>query len=102
MVLAEELSEPLRRRRQAEYPLVSWSMIGPYFLEEGGAAVTVTANRYIEMLKIFVHIKFDEMYIENVWFKQDGGTAHSARHSLGVVRKMFPGRLINLRGDVEF
>jgi hypothetical protein len=38
--------------------------------------------------------------LENVWFQQDGATAHTARISLGVLQQMFPGRLVSLRGDI--
>jgi hypothetical protein len=37
---------------------------------------------------------------EHAWFQQYGDTAHTARRSLGVLREMFPGRLISLRGDM--
>jgi len=39
------------------------------------------------------------MDTEDAWFQQDGATA---RRSLRVLREMFPGRLITLRGDVEW
>jgi len=32
--------------------------------------------------------------LEDVWFQQDGATAHRARISLGVLQQMFPGRLV--------
>jgi len=62
-------------------------VIGPYFFEEGGATVTVTSDRYVEMLETFLRPKLDD-----VWFQQDGATA---RRSLRVLREMFPGRLIS-------
>ena len=30
----------------------------------------------------------------------DGATAHTARRSLGILREMFPSRLVSLRGDI--
>ena len=43
------------------------------------------------------HLKLDE---RDVWFQQDGATAHTAQRSLQVLREMFPDRLISLRGDI--
>jgi hypothetical protein len=77
-------------------------VIGPYFFEEGGAKVSVTVHRYVEMLETFLRPKLDDVDTEHVWFQQDGATAHTERRSLGVLREMFPGRLISLRGDVEW
>ena len=52
------------------------------------------------MLENFLRPKLDDLDIEHVWFQQDGATAHTARRSLAVLREMFPGHLISLRGDV--
>jgi len=38
--------------------------------------------------------------LEDVWFQQDGVTAHTARFSLGALQQMFPGRLVSLRGYI--
>ena len=53
----------------------------------------MTSDRYVEMLETFLRPKLDD-----VWFQQDGATA---RRSLRVLREMFRGHLISLRGDVE-
>jgi len=37
--------------------------------------------------------------VADAWFQQDGATAHTARRSVLVLREMFPGKLISLRGD---
>jgi hypothetical protein len=42
---------------------------------------------------------FDEHGAENVWFQQDGATAHASRRTLGILREMFPGHVVSLRGD---
>ena len=36
----------------------------------------------------------------NVWFQQDGATARTSRRAMGILREMFPGHLISLRGDI--
>jgi hypothetical protein len=42
----------------------------------------------------------DEHGAENMWFQQDGAAAHTARRSLGILREMFPGHVVSLRGDI--
>jgi hypothetical protein len=46
-------------------------------------------------------IFFDEHGAENVWFQQDGATAHTSRRSLGILRGMFPGHVVSLRSDIR-
>jgi hypothetical protein len=77
-------------------------VISLYFFEEGSATVTVTADQFVEILEAFLHPKLEDVDTEHVWFQQDGATAYTARRSLGVLREMFPGHLISLRGDVEW
>jgi len=38
----------------------------------------------------------------NVWFQQDGATAHTANESMTIVQNMFPGHLISHFGDVPW
>ena len=42
----------------------------------------------------------DEHGADNVWFQQDGATAHTSRRSLSLLREMFSGHIISLRGDI--
>jgi hypothetical protein len=37
-----------------------------------------------------------------MWFQQDGATVHTVRASMAVVREMFPGHVISLRGDLPW
>jgi len=56
--------------------------VGPYFFEEGGVTVTVTSNRYCEMLENFLRPKMEKYKdADAFWFQQDGATAHTTRHS---------------------
>ncbi|PNF33619.1 hypothetical protein B7P43_G13024, partial [Cryptotermes secundus] len=50
----------------------------------------------------FFEPALEEMHLGNVWFQQDGATAHTARASMTVLRAKFPGRLISLRGDIPW
>jgi hypothetical protein len=40
------------------------------------------------------------MDVADAWFQQDAATAHTARRSTQVLREIFPGKLISLRGNV--
>lgn len=54
------------------------------------------------MIRQFFLPALNEMNLDNVWFQQDGATAHTSRVSMGVLRAAFPERLISLRGDVNW
>ena len=74
---------------------------GPYFFEENNVTVTVNSNRYCDMLETFLRPKLNMLHdMDNVWFQQDGATAHTSRRAMGILREMFPGHLISLRGDI--
>jgi hypothetical protein len=64
--------------------------------------VTITSDRYIETLEIFLQPHLEEMDVADVWFQQDGVTARRARTSMQVLREMFLEKLISLRGDVRW
>jgi len=93
---------PLHSPRVTVWCAVSRSgAVGPYSFEEGGETVTVTSNRYCEMLANFLRPRLEEFDdSEDFWFQQDGATAHTALRSLGMLREMFPSRLISLLGDI--
>ena len=68
--------------------------------------MTVNSERYAAMLQKILQPKIENI-LENealgdVWFQQDGATAHTARMLLNVLRRMFPGRLVSLRGDLQW
>jgi hypothetical protein len=54
------------------------------------------------MLCNFLEPKLNERGNPAVWFQQVGATAHMARGSMGVLREIFPGHLISLRGDIPW
>ena len=83
----------------------NFGVLGPYFLEEDGITVTANSDRYCAMLQNFFRPQLGEISniehgVDNVWFQQDGATAHTSRRSLSLLREMFPGRVISLRGDI--
>jgi len=69
-----------------------FGIIGPYFFEENGVTVTVNSARYIEMITNFLRPELHRRRINcaNVWFQQDGATAHTANESLTIVLNTFP------------
>jgi len=95
---------PLHNPRVTVWCAVSrLGVVGSYFFEEGGETVTVTSNRYCEMLENFLRPRLEEFDAsEDFWFQQDGTTAHTARRSLGILREMFPSRLVSLWGDIRW
>ena len=80
-------------------------MLGPYFFEEDDVTVTVNSIRYCAMLQNFFQPQLGEIFndehgTDNLWFQQDGATAHTSCRSLSLLREMFPGHVISLRGDI--
>jgi hypothetical protein len=60
-------------------------VIGPYFFEdEASRAVTVNSTCYTEMLCTFLETDLQRLGAEtqNLWFQQDGATAHTARTAM--------------------
>jgi len=67
--------------------------------------VTVNAERYIHMLNTFLRPQMKRQRLhnmQNVYFQQDGATPQTARLSMDVVRRMFPGRVISRFGDIPW
>jgi hypothetical protein len=79
-------------------------VIKPYFFEENNQAVTVDSERYCTMLQTFLAMELQRMRqrVRNVWFQQDGATAHMARQSMTFLRGMFPGRLISQFSNIHW
>ena len=67
-------------------------IVGPYFFEEGETAVSVTLACYANMLNNFLRpeLKRRGVNVREMWFQQDGATAHTTRASMEVARHMFP------------
>jgi len=85
--------------------IASFGALGPYFFEDNeGAAVTVTSECYVAMLRNFCEPELRRRGIDlsSVRFQQDGATAHTARASMSVLREMFPRPVISRGGDVPW
>jgi len=72
--------------------IASFGVLGPYFFEDNeGAAVTVTSERYVAMIRNFCEPELRRRGIDlsSAWFQQAGATAHTSRASVSVLREMF-------------
>jgi len=63
-----------------------------------------TSERYVEMLRNFRRPQLRSLRVnmEEMWFQQDGATAHTASASMTVVRQMFPQHVVSRFGDVPW
>ena len=79
-------------------------IIRPIFIEEFGAAVTVTKERYVEVLKTFKSElqTFFPSPMSKVWFKQDEASSHNSNLSRNWLKENFGGRVISLKTDLEW
>ena len=80
-----------------------WSrgVVGSYFFEdEDGQAITDTSQRYPEMINEFLSLKLPP--IHNLWFQQNGATAHSTVISMAALRLLFPQWVISRDGLVPW
>jgi len=81
-----------------------WSrgVIGPYFFEdEDGKAITVTSQRYTEMINEFLSLNLPPNN-GTLWFQQDGATAHTAVISMAALRHLFLQWVISRSDDVPW
>ncbi|XP_014467255.1 PREDICTED: uncharacterized protein LOC106740582 [Dinoponera quadriceps] len=60
-----------------------------------------TIKRWVSSLEETGSTELSEQTnLGEIWFQQDGATAHTARISMAKLRQMFPTRLVSLRGDL--
>ena len=73
-----------------------------------GAAVTVTKERYVEILKRELQnfkSELQNLYpslMSKFWFKQDGTSSHTSNLSQYWLKENFGGRVISLKTDLEW
>lgn len=79
-------------------------IIKPMFFKESGATVTVTKERYVEVLNAFKS-ELQTLYpslMRNFWFKQDGASSHTSKLSRDWLKENFGHRVISLKTDFEW
>jgi hypothetical protein len=81
--------------------VTSQEVIGPYSFEtEGGGALTVTGVRYRDMIENCLR-----PVVENrpeMWFQQDGATAHTARATMDLLRQLFGELIISRNSQINW
>lgn len=73
-----------------------------FFENAAGQTTTVDGACYRAMLTEFFLPQLDELGLEDMWFQQDGATAHTARATTDILKAAFPGRLISRFGDLHY
>lgn len=74
--------------------ITSQRIIGPFFFEDNdGNGVTVNGERYRDMVQNFLRPALSDN--REMWFQQDGATAHTARATMQLLRQIFGERLIS-------
>ncbi|GFT19293.1 putative DD41D transposase [Trichonephila clavipes] len=65
-------------------------IIGPYFFKnDEGHNVTVNGDRYRAMITNFFIPEFNNHDVQELWFKQDGATCHTARATIDLLKYTF-------------
>ncbi|GFV86172.1 DUF4817 domain-containing protein [Trichonephila clavipes] len=78
-------------------------IIGPYFFKnDEGHNVTVNGDRYRAMITNFFIPELNNHDVQELWFQQDGGTYHTARATIDLLKDMFGDRLISRFGPVNW
>lgn len=54
------------------------------------------------MIRNFLVPQMEEQGLEDMWFQQDGATAHTARSTIQLLNDVSPRRLISRNGDLDF
>lgn len=86
--------------------IMSSCVIGPYFFQDvNGNAVTVTSQRYVDMLRTFLvpELRRRGLMLPDIWFQQDGATSHTAAISMAELRRHFrPDHIVSRFGAVNW
>lgn len=78
-------------------------IIGPYFFKnEANRAVTVNGARYRAMISDFFLPELQARDVGDIWFQQDGATAHTARETMDLLKDHFGEQLISRFGPVNW
>jgi hypothetical protein len=106
---ALENSKQFHQRTLHRDKLTAWcgiacsGVLGPYVFEENeGAAVSVTSDRYVEVLcnSCEPELRGRGIDLSSVQLQQDGETAHTARASMSVLPDTLPQHVLSRGGDV--
>ena len=82
----------------------TFGIVGPFFFEnETGVTETVNSARYVAMLQTYAIPELIRLGLDptNLYFQQDGATAHTARNSMAFLRTEFMS-VISRFGDIPW
>ena len=54
------------------------------------------------MINEFLWPELKDMDVDDVYLQQDGATCHTSGDTIGLLREMFPGRVISRNGDYNW
>ncbi|GFX59045.1 retrovirus-related Pol polyprotein from transposon 17.6 [Trichonephila clavipes] len=78
-------------------------IIGPYFFKnDEGHNVTVNGDRYRAMITNFFIPELNNHDVQELGFQQNGGTCHTARATIDLLKDTFGDRLISRFGPVNW
>ncbi|GFW55337.1 putative DD41D transposase [Trichonephila clavipes] len=78
-------------------------VIGPYFFKNDECHnVTVNCDRYRAMITNFLIPELNNHDLQELWFKQDGATCHTARATIDLLKDTFGDHLISRFGPVNW
>ena len=77
-------------------------LTGPKRWQKAGQNVTVNGERYRTMITDFVLPEIVARDVGDIWFQQDGATAHTARETIALLRNHFGEQIISRFGPVNW
>ncbi|GFS83918.1 uncharacterized protein TNCV_2363521 [Trichonephila clavipes] len=77
-------------------------LVESFFKNDEGHNVTVNGDRYRAMITNFFIPELNNHDVQELWFQQDGGTWHTARATIDLLKDTFGGRLISRFGPVNW
>ncbi|GFU85532.1 putative DD41D transposase [Trichonephila clavipes] len=78
-------------------------IIGPYFFKnDEGHNNTVNVDRYRAIITNFFIPELNNHDVQELWFQQDGGTCHTARAAIDLLKDTFGDRLISRFGPANW
>lgn len=93
--------------RRTQYPqkinvwagILGNSIVGPIFIDGN-----LNARKYLENLRqqIIPAVQALQINFDEIWFQQDGCSAHNARVVQAFLQNTFPNRVISTRGTIQW
>ena len=101
----EVAEKPLHSEKCTAWAAISAKgIIGPFFFEENHKAVTITKERYVQVLDLILQqlkILYPSL-LTHFWFQQDGASSHTSYFSRDWLKEHFGSRVISLKTDFEW